>query len=1089
MNALQFILRNLGYFWRTHVLVALGVALTVMVITGSVIVGDSVNHTLARIEALRTAGMVQAFTGGDRFFREELASQSEKAVPMIVYRGSGSTPDRSVLRNGVQVLGVDERFWDEAPEPPPWELNRGEAAINQALAAALGQGAAVGDTLLLRVEEPALLSRDAPLSGANEAITTIRLRIRQIVNDDQWSRFSLQASHLAPPSIFVPLKDLQDEIGQTGRVNVLLTESEKLKLEELDWTLADYEAEIRELPEGAANGQLELRSKRVFLDPPIAEAAMTLEGASASLTYMVNALEPVALDALTPYSVVAALEPKQTGFLPDDLADDEAVITDWLAEDLGLDVGDQVFLRYFVLAGNRELEEQEAAFTVREIVPIDGPAGDRTLMPEFPGVAGEENCRDWEPGMPIDLSLIREKDELYWDEYRGTPKAYITLAKGQELWANRFGKVTGVRFPAGAGAADELAAQLSAQVSPDQVGFQAIAMQGEGAQSPVDFASLLISFSFFLIIACLALTGMLFAFTIQQRATQIGLLRALGWRPGKIQRLLLGEGAVLALAGLVLGLALGTGYAHLILRGFDSIWQDAVGQLPLRLKLSPASMFGAGAGAFLVSILSVGLVTFQAFRLTPRELLTGGEELKPAKKPGWGRWVRRVFIVVLTLGGISFALNASGGQTESFFGAGFMIFMALALAIAEWLSLMRSTESAALHTVPGLATRNTSRRPARSLVTVLSLAAGLFMVLSVTAFVQGISADASEDRASGTGGFQLLGRSTVPIYEDLRTPEGRAELALDDELFEGVTVVPMRVFEAEEASCLNLSKTNRPTLLGVDPSELEERFTFVGAAPGCTTAEGWEILNPKGRGEDKIVPAVGDLNAILWAMKKQLGDTVHYPGPENSEVRLAGAVNNTILQGLLLVSENDFIELFPNAGGYQFFLFDAPPQKVGALEEHLSQQLSRQGMEMTRTSERLAQFNAVQNTYIRIFQALGGLGVLLGTVGLGIILARNAVERRSELALLSAVGYRQGLVRGLLFLEHSVLILIALGVGAVAAGVSLLPSLTGQSAVTPPWALLSGIIVGMAVIALFSCLATAHLAYRPGEALESLRRE
>ena len=60
------------------------------------------------------------------------------------------------------------------------------------------------------------------------------------------------------------------------------------------------------------------------------------------------------------------------------------------------------------------------------------------------------------------------------------------------------------------------------------------------------------------------------------------------------------------------------------------------------------------------------------------------------------------------------------------------------------------------------------------------------------------------------------------------------------------------------------------------------------------------------------------------------------------------------------------------------------------------------------TTDRLAEFHRVENTYLSTFQALGGLGLLLGTVGLGAVLLRNALERRRELALLEAVGYRRG---------------------------------------------------------------------------------
>ncbi len=49
----------------------------------------------------------------------------------------------------------------------------------------------------------------------------------------------------------------------------------------------------------------------------------------------------------------------------------------------------------------------------------------------------------------------------------------------------------------------------------------------------------------------------------------------------------------------------------------------------------------------------------------------------------------------------------------------------------------------------------------------------------------------------------------------------------------------------------------------------------------------------------------------------------------------------------------------------------------------------------------------VQNTYLSAFQLLGTLGLLLGTIGLGISQLRGAMERRSELAAMRASDLRE----------------------------------------------------------------------------------
>ena len=97
---------------------------------------------------------------------------------------------------------------------------------------------------------------------------------------------------------------------------------------------------------------------------------------------------------------------------------------------------------------DRRLDEHAVGFSVRAVVEIDGPAADPSLMPDFPGIAESDHCRDWEPGTPVDLQRIRDKDEAYWDDHRGTPKAFVDLAAGRAMWSSRFGALTAVRFPA-----------------------------------------------------------------------------------------------------------------------------------------------------------------------------------------------------------------------------------------------------------------------------------------------------------------------------------------------------------------------------------------------------------------------------------------------------------------------------------------------------------------------------------------------------------------------------------------------------------------------------------------------------------------
>ena len=139
----------------------------------------------------------------------------------------------------------------------------------------------------------------------------------------------------------------------------------------------------------------------------------------------------------------------------------------------------------------RQLEERTAKFTVGGVIAMEDPRADRTLMPEFPGMTDSENCADWDTGFPMDLDAIRDKDEDYWDEYKGTPKAFISLASGQEIWSNRFGDLTAMRFSAMDKAA--LGRSLLDKLTPADTGlaFRDIRSQADDSvNNSMDFGGL-----------------------------------------------------------------------------------------------------------------------------------------------------------------------------------------------------------------------------------------------------------------------------------------------------------------------------------------------------------------------------------------------------------------------------------------------------------------------------------------------------------------------------------------------------------------------------------------------------------------------
>ena len=220
-----------------------------------------------------------------------------------------------------------------------------------------------------------------------------------------------------------------------------------------------------------------------------------------------------------------------------------------------------------------------------------------------------------------------------------------------------------------------------------------------------------------------------------------------------------------------------------------------------------------------------------------------------------------------------------------------------------------------------------------------------------------------------------------------------------------------------------------------------------------------------------------------------MGDSLGYVDERGRpfRVRIVGALANSVLQGKLIIDEEALVRRYPSASGHRAFLVEVPPEREQAVSAQLTRALGDVGLELTSTLDRLDRYNAVQNTYLNTFQVLGGLGLLLGSFGLGVVVLRNVHERRAELGLLQAVGFRAGRVRRLVLIEHALLLVAGLLVGLVAAAAAVYPAVRGQGDGLP-WTSLALTLGAVLVNGLLWTWLAARHACR-GRLLDALRGE
>lgn len=1097
MNSWKFILRNLVYYRRTHLWVVLGTMVSTAIFVGALVVGDSVRHSLQQMVFDRLGKTEFALTTGDRLFRIELADELTKILetpvaPLLRAKGIAVAEGGQRRLNNTQVIGIDGRFGTMGNVKDFFRgISSDEAIINHHLSSRLGLEE--NDEFLLRIEKLDFMPRDAPLALDTESFIAQRFRVKRVATDSEFGRFNLRANQVAPYTVFVSLTSLARAMDWEGRANVLLVAEKPDNPLDLQRIHAAFK-DVWKLPDGgfelltlAGRNATELRSERLFLDAPVVDAAIESEPNAQSLfTYFVNEIRRG--DRSTPYSFVTA---SGRGLIPTDMHDDEIIINEWLARDLDANVGDQIELRYYVLGSMRNLIEEVSDFRIKEVVPLRGKYLDRDLLPDFPGLTGEESCRDWEPGIPIDLARIREKDEDYWKEYGGTPKAFVTIDAAQKMWQNRFGSLTALRFPGLD--RDVIENKLRRAIDPAGFGFFFRPIRKEGLEAStqsVDFSQLFLGLSFFIVISALLLTGLLFVFHVEQRSEENGILLALGFHKSTVKRLILTETTILLVLGGAFGCIVGALYNQMILYALKTIWVDAVGTSALRIHLELSTILMGALMGISMTLITVWLITRKQVKQPISGLQRGATKLERIQK-GKPRLSMAIsissFIAVLCI----LVLTSAGSGTETFgvfFATGSLLLMSgVALANVSLYKTGMKTDTGRLSLIH-VGIRNIARRRIRSIALIGLLASGLFIVFTVGANRKS-ALQGTERRESGTGGFALFGESAIPILYDLNSEKGRRFYGLDDIDGQSVRFVQFRVQEGDDASCLNLNRVSRPQLIGVDPEELARRaaFTFVKTSEEDGRKNPWSLLEQNL--SDDVVPAIADQTVIVWGLGKSIGDTLMYMDERGKSfgVKLVGGLANSIFQGNIIISEKTFIQKYPSISGYRLFLIDAPFGNSEGISEDLSWAFQDQGLDVIHASARLAEFNKVQNTYLTIFLILGGFGLILGSVGIGIVVWRNINEQRGEFSLLRAIGYTRKSLYTIILSEHTALLSGGILLGIVASFVATLPVIMTPGSEIPYFTVFFLLIVVFLNGCVWATLAT-FMAIR-GNLLPALRNE
>ena len=1017
------------------------------------------------------------------FFAEELstrlANEDDQARAMIHVTGSVSFPNKSTRSGSVRLMALEQNVFAQLDQ----DLSISEGFIlpvvlNTALANELH--AEVNDELVFSASKVSEIAQEFLFGDRDldKRLTTWRAKVISIADDGNLGGFHPQNPSGGGLLAYFSLPGLQRVLEAEGKINGLLVlgSADKNRWQaKLDQVLVPGDVGIK----ATADEDFVRIEHEAFVIPD--ELGDWLDEVcgdqphSRVLTYLANDLSTG--DESVAYSSVAALQAfgerpdfeVSAGTIPTDWQNDDLLVNQWLAEQLKVEVGSEVEMSFFS-PDDPNFRVEKQSFRVKAILAMESLAIDNTLSPNVPGMNDASDMRSWDAPFPMQLDLVTGDDEDYWDKYGPAPKAFIGFQRGVELWASRFGSLSSVRIQS------DQPAQLAEKINASNEGLHAAALGFElsdlhemaetAASGNTDFGQLFLAFSIFIVISALMLTAMFFRLGLESRAREMGVLHAVGYTRRQLTVRYLAETGPVAVIGVLLGSVLALAYVKAVIGAIKSWWFVDFDMGFLQASASTESMVTGAVITFVVTLITIYFSLRRILAGAPSQLLAAGE-IQVKKSARW-LWLIAT-ISALSLGYVVFkGLAHEGAQPALFFPAGGLMLMTGLFVFAAWLRRLAWSRVKPLQTTLGMASRSCARQPARNLTAACLVATAVFILAAVGANKK--SNDTNHvGKDSGIGGYSVVATSSLPVIGDLQDAKQRMDLGMntaDSNLMDGIPITGFRVVDGEDASCLNLYQPAAPTLIApVNGASLKGRFHF-SSHMFPDLEDPWTAVDHVFA--DGAIPVIGDANTVMWILHSGLGKDITIEAENGEELRLrfVGLLQHSLLQSEVVVSATMLQKYYPHDSSQRMFLFDIDIERSKQLVELLERGFVDIGFDAQLTSQRLAAYHEVENTYMSVFQSLGGLGLLLGSIGLAVMMFRNVNERRSELAMMQAVGFNHTQIANVLRWEHTLVVTVGILVGLLAAAVGTVPAQLerGSSNLTS----IAWMCLGVLVIGLFS---------------------
>ena len=513
----------------------------------------------------------------------------------------------------------------------------------------------------------------------------------------------------------------------------------------------------------------------------------------------------------------------------------------------------------------------------------------------------------------------------------------------------------------------------------------------------------------------LALAGFVIANTffmnVSERRRQLGILRAIGATRRQVMILVLSEGMLLGIVGVLLGIPLGVGGTRLL-----ALAMERVLDVPLPLSELTAGPYVLAAGlGIVVSLLASYLPARKASRVSPMEAISGAV-LEEAE--GVPRAATVAGSLILFCSTAALAAVAAGrlsvkalppAEVLTLVGLSLMIpaLVDPAIRCCSWFHRWPARPEARL------ARLQVVRRRTRA-----GLTASVFLV--AMAFGAGIGSTALNTardvrdwgRRTITSDFQIW--ATLPdtaTGQTVALPQGVREQIADMKCIAAVDTVRYLLGKADEQAVVVIAR------------EFPDRDHLALDLRQRAAGDVWRRL----RDGEAVIGT-----ALAHRLQLDVGDNLSLQtaaGP--TPLQVAGVANDYTCGGMTVYLHRAAAERLLKLEGVDALIVNSRTEALAETHTRLQAFCEQQGLLLQSLADLRTLLDSIVASFLASLWALLVLGFVVASLGICNTLTMDILERTREIGLLRVVGMTRRQVRKMILIQSLIIAAIGLLPGAI----------------------------------------------------------